>query len=162
MDEILKKIEHLSGLKVTEEEVVHKGGLILTNYKVSKYRCTKTQYNMSNILRYTDIKQVLPTVRLFKSLWKTVERDPQFQKLREVPANDQIKFYLKKETSTTYLLYCEVEGKVVSTLRLSKVTEESLKKGMPEGYRTRLHIVYWIRECVTFFFKDLSAIPIHI
>lgn len=162
MDERLKKIEHWSGLKVTEEEVVRQGILVLTNYKVSKYRCTKTQHNMTNILRHTDIKQVLPTVRLFKSLWKTVEKDPQFQKLREAPANDQVKFYLKKETSVTYLLYCEVEGKVVSTLRLTKVSEGGQKKGMPKGYTSRLHIVYWIRECVEFFFKDLSALPIHI
>ncbi len=86
-----------------------------------------TQYNMSDFLRHTDIKQALLTVRLFKSLWKTAEKDPQFQKLREVPANEQIKFYLKKDTSTTYLLYCEVEGKIVSTPSTIKSNEENLK-----------------------------------
>lgn len=157
--EWLHRLKVVTGQEAKELMDVNMVGRLFTLYKVNKYRCAISGHG--HIIIVQDIKGVLPTYRLFRSVWNRLIKHPQFGQVSELPSSSEVRFYLTKE-GMRYELHCEVLGRELYSMMLWRTQPEQVGKGLSPSWWSSMQIVQFVYECVRRLFKDLSVIPVRV
>lgn len=157
--EWLHRLKVSTGQQAKELMDVNMVGKLFTIYKVNKYRCAIS--SLGHVILVQDIKGVLPTYRLFRSVWNRLAKHPKFEQVTELPASSEVKFYLTKK-GRMYELHCEVSGKELYSMMLWRTRPEQVGKGLSPSWWSSMHIVLFVYECAKMMFKDLSTIHVRV